>query len=263
MLLCWRLTGLGQYVNLAGMIAETLPNHLREWRHSRGLSLERLAERVGTDKTQLSRLEKGNRRLTVDWLERLASALQCSSQDLLGEPPSIAPLEPARTRVRGFREAPAAAPIPERRNVGMVDFAGERFAAIPVYDIRAAAGAGGLIEPEQVVQFLLFRASWLRAISNAPLEDLAVIEIDGDSMEPTLRTGDTALIDRAQTMVGRKDGLYVLRRDDALLVKRLSVSWRTGLASVCSDNPSYPTETDIDPKTLDVRGRVIWIGRRL
>jgi phage repressor protein C with HTH and peptisase S24 domain len=231
---------------------------LREWRHVRGLTLEQLAARVGTDKTQLSRLEKGKRRLTMDWLERIAPALGCEPVDLLGPPPSDLPGAGLGRRVR-----PQHATVQPGVRPNTIDYGGESYAAIPVYNVQADAGHGALVAAEEEKHRILFRGAWLNTVTNAALDQLAVIQVDGDSMEPTLRSGDTALIDLSQTRPGRKDGLYVLLRDDGLLVKRVALSWKTGLAIIKSDNPAYPSESDVDPATLDVRGRVIWIGRRI
>jgi antitoxin component HigA of HigAB toxin-antitoxin module len=53
------------------------PNRIRELREARGLTLEDLAHRVGTTNQQISHLELGKRQLTVEWLRRLAKALDC------------------------------------------------------------------------------------------------------------------------------------------------------------------------------------------
>jgi len=58
-------------------------NRIRELRHKRGLSLQQLADASGTSKSQIDKLEKGNRRLTVDWMVRLARPLGCDPRDLL------------------------------------------------------------------------------------------------------------------------------------------------------------------------------------
>lgn len=56
---------------------------LREWRTHRGLTQERLAERLGTSKGHISDLEVGRRRYNQDQLEALAAALDCEPADLL------------------------------------------------------------------------------------------------------------------------------------------------------------------------------------
>lgn len=49
---------------------------LKEWRKYRGLSQEKLAERLGWYKGDISNLEKGKRRYNQDVLEQLADALE-------------------------------------------------------------------------------------------------------------------------------------------------------------------------------------------
>ena len=58
-----------------------------------------------------------------------------------------------------------------------------------------------------------------------------------------------------------RDGVYVLRRDDALIVKRLANNPASGRVSIHSDNENYPSWPECDPATLDTVGRVIWAGR--
>ena len=60
-----------------------LKNRLKELRKSRGLTLAQLAEAVDASNQQISHLENGNRRLSVEWLERLAIPLKCDPLELL------------------------------------------------------------------------------------------------------------------------------------------------------------------------------------
>src|SRR5690349_7928482 len=64
-------------------------------REARALSLEELAARIGTTNQQISLLETGKRRLTVDWLRKLGQALKCHPWALVGEelPESMGPIE--------------------------------------------------------------------------------------------------------------------------------------------------------------------------
>lgn len=60
-----------------------MDNRISELRKARGLTLKRLAELVGTSNQQISHLEKGRRRLTLEWMERIAKALECHPSDLI------------------------------------------------------------------------------------------------------------------------------------------------------------------------------------
>lgn len=58
-------------------------NRIREYRHQKGWSLQQLADACGTSRAQIDKLERGERRLTVDWMLRLSSPLGCDPADLL------------------------------------------------------------------------------------------------------------------------------------------------------------------------------------
>jgi transcriptional regulator with XRE-family HTH domain len=64
------------------------PFYLKQWREHRGLSQQRLAERLDTSKGYISDLERGKRRYNQDMLELLADALNCDPADLLMRDPS-------------------------------------------------------------------------------------------------------------------------------------------------------------------------------
>jgi transcriptional regulator with XRE-family HTH domain len=61
--------------------------HIRAWRKERGLTLERLADRIGVTPGALSQLERGDVAYTQPMLEALAEALACEPSDLISRPP--------------------------------------------------------------------------------------------------------------------------------------------------------------------------------
>jgi len=71
-------------------------NRIREFRSVRGWSLQQLADASGTSKSQIDKLEKGERRLTVDWMVRLAKPLACDPRDLMGDAPGAAKFQKIR-----------------------------------------------------------------------------------------------------------------------------------------------------------------------
>ena len=72
-----------------------MDNQIRAFREARGFSLDRLAALVDSTNQQISHLETGKRRLTVDWLKRLGTALGCHPWELVAGnlPRSLAPEE--------------------------------------------------------------------------------------------------------------------------------------------------------------------------
>jgi phage repressor protein C with HTH and peptisase S24 domain len=131
-------------------------------------------------------------------------------------------------------------------------------------DVDASAGPGALDSAERRLGRIGFDAAWLRRLGLAGGEPdrLSVVRVDGDSMAPTLCDGDEILVDRDDGAARLRDGLYVLRIEGSLVVKRLAVG-PGGRFSVGSDNPAYPVWPDIEPGTVDPVGRVVWFGRRL
>jgi transcriptional regulator with XRE-family HTH domain len=63
----------------------SLPNHIRFWREQRGWNLQQLADAAGTTRSQIDKLERGLRRLTVDWMVRLSGPLGCDPRSLMLE----------------------------------------------------------------------------------------------------------------------------------------------------------------------------------
>lgn len=138
----------------------------------------------------------------------------------------------------------------------------EAYLFVPTYNISASAGPGLIVEDEEPRGTLAFRRDWIKGVSNAPADQLAVVKVDGDSMYPTLAHGDHVLIDRQQTDVVR-DGIYVLRLDDAVQIKRLLVHPGTRQIRIKSDNPMFDQWPECPADSLSILGRAVWVGRRL
>ena len=63
-------------------------------------------------------------------------------------------------------------------------------------------------------------------------------------MAPTLNAGDDILVDLGDGADRLRDGIYVLRIDEALVVKRLALHPVGRSITVQSDNPAYPDWPD-------------------
>jgi phage repressor protein C with HTH and peptisase S24 domain len=131
---------------------------------------------------------------------------------------------------------------------------------VPVIDTAASAGPGAVGEDRLSAAGLGFSEEWLRRLRPGGGRDgLSVIRVAGDSMLPTLADGDEILVDTRDARDRLRDGVYVLRVDGVLLVKRL-VREGDGFA-VRSDNPAAgPVDL---AGGVDVVGRVLWAGGRL
>ena len=66
-------------------IDASMQNRIGILRVEKGLSLTDLARLAGTTKAQIQKLERGERRLSLQWMSRLARALGVKMSDLLPE----------------------------------------------------------------------------------------------------------------------------------------------------------------------------------
>ena len=205
-------------------------------------ALARLIEERGEDYAGLSRLIGRNPAYIQQFIKR-------------GSPRRLAEADRRRlARYFGVSEALLGAPEAEP---------GRGLRPVPRLDVDAAAGAGAFDGDERGGGHIAFDPVWLRRVARGAPDQLSIIRVAGDSMAPTLADGDDILVDRGDAAARLRDGIYVLRIEGALLVKRLALSPAARTLSIRSDNPAYPGWPDCDPAAVDVVGRVVWTGRRL
>ena len=104
--------------------------------------------------------------------------------------------------------------------------------------------------------------AWLRSLSHKPT-GVSIVRVEGDAMYPTLRDGDEVLIQRYLANENPRDGLYVIRADTGLLVRRIALEPARNRIAVLTDNPSYPNWDGLMRNAIQIVGRVIWIGMQL
>ena len=149
----------------------------------------------------------------------------------------------------------------DRQSQFLSDTGKSRYVAIPRLNIAASAGGGALAEHAQVVEYLAFDADFVRTRLRRDPKHLVLIEARGDSMEPTIRDGDILTVDVSPDQSLQSSTLYVIRIDEALLVKRLDRRI-DGSIIVHSDNLRYPPETvprDLRAE-LHILGQVILVS---
>jgi hypothetical protein len=206
-------------------------------------ALQRLIEEKGEDYAGLSRLLGRNPSYIQQYIKR-------------GSPRRLAERDRhLLARYFGVDEAMLGAPPATPDGRGLVP--------VPRLDVGAAAGAGALAGDERATAHIAFDAAWLRGIARGTPDMLSIIRVQGDSMVPTLSDGDEILVDRGDAAGRLRDGIYVLRIDDALVVKRCAVNPAARRVSIRSDNPAYPGWPDCDLGAIDIIGRVVWAGRRI
>lgn len=164
----------------------------------------------------------------------------------------------AKDRAKSRNQAAASSPAVES---GGVDWSA--YIQVPHYGVQASAGNGSVVHDEDVVDHLVFKRDWVVRSMGLDPQALALIDVRGDSMSPTINDGDLILLD---TRPSRQttEGIYAINLADGLLVKRLRLRL-SGAVEVISDNARYGTETINGEQLaqLHVVGRVVWQGRRV
>lgn len=204
-------------------------------------ALERLIAQNGDDFAGLSKLVGRNPTYIQQFIKR-------------GSPKKLPEEERGiLARYFGVPESLLGGPVAIAPNAGI--------RLIPKLAVGASAGSGAIPNGETLAGKIGFDEKWLRKQGLEP-SLLSLIQVDGDSMSPTLNHGDDIMVDNRAAATKVRDGIHVIRLDDVLMVKRLA-SGPGGRLSVLSDNPAYPGWPDVDGATVSIIGRVVWAGRRL
>ena len=131
------------------------------------------------------------------------------------------------------------------------------------HPVTVSAGPGAVVNEELGKPYFAFDERWLKTLTPSSPANLSIVRVEGDSMAPTLNAGDDILVDLGDAGDRLRDGIYVLRIDDALVVKRIALNPVGRRVTVQSDNPAYPDWPDCSLADIKPIGRVIWSGRRI
>jgi len=135
---------------------------------------------------------------------------------------------------------------------------------VPVMANAASMGGGEAEMDDTVIGSMSITGAFARVLKASSTENLRFIHARGDSMSPTLKSGDVVLVD---TGIGAVDidGIYVLRVHDRLFIKRVRQRM-DGQYEVSSDNPTQKTVDVLNGDTeIEVLGRVVflWNGHKV
>lgn len=132
--------------------------------------------------------------------------------------------------------------------------------AIRRLDVAASAGPGALAEDDRAGGTMIVDPALLASLG-LDRAQAALLAARGDSMAPGIEDGDMMLVDERDRRPGRRGGVFVLRWEGALMVKRLTRG-AAGMVSVASDNPAYPPFA-VAAGGMEIIGRVVWLSRAL
>ena len=190
--------------------------------------------------------------------QELVSILQAEAQTIRQEI-----CEGVRRELAGIpRLSPAASDL---EDAGALVQLGDGFGSsqetrqVEVVQYSAAAGGGAEEAEERVVGTLAFCRQWMDRHALRP-GNCAVIDVRGESMEPTLWNGASTLFDRSRDE-WRPGDIFVIRiPDQGLAVKRAGED-EAGNWVLVSDHPSW--EPEPCPDDAEIVGQVVWTARTL
>ena len=198
-------------------------------------------------------VEHGRSRLSFDKVATAARMLEVSTDYLGGltEDPT-----PAARLARALAAATGGEFLDDfggrDATGGDGDYAG-------VWVLATSVGGDAVAYGERVTGRLKFRRSWL-ARHGLVARSCRIIEVVGESMEPTLADGCSILVNHAsrRRRLGR---IYVLRTGEGLVVKRAGRD-PAGIWQLVSDNPDkYVWPTRPWPRDAEIVGEVKWAAR--
>ena len=197
-------------------------------------------------------VEGGHSRFSVDRLGAAARALDVSTDYLHGltdDPTPAGQLARALAAATGGRlddRSARAGPGDDGDYIG-------------VSELASAAGGGAVVYDERVTGRIKFRRAWL-ARHGLVARHCRVIQVIGESMEPTLVDGCSILVNHTsrQRRIGH---IYVVRTEDGLIVKRAG-KHLSGVWQLVSDNPDKRTWPNRPwPEDAAIVGEVKWTAR--
>ncbi|MEH3092017.1 MAG: helix-turn-helix domain-containing protein [Agrobacterium cavarae] len=130
---------------------------------------------------------------------------------------------------------------------------------------RASAGGGSVVLEDSPGLDYGVDDLALQILEMRP-KDIRLIEISGESMQPTFQSGDIVVADASyprRENLPEDNEIYLIGKNGELLVKRAKWS-EDGSLNWVSDNPAFAPIPDDDegPDQVRTHGRVLWLWRR-
>jgi phage repressor protein C with HTH and peptisase S24 domain len=217
-------------------------------------SLSGLAKIAGITIKELTSIIENNE-ISPDQATRLANALHISPEWLLT---GHGPIEKLGSEISGNIGVQSNRPV-EILTPGAIIGPKPSFIMVPKAETKLSAGGGIIPEEGMSGETYAFRETWLRAVT-ADTKNVILLDVDGDSMTPTLLDKDTVLIDLSRTSL-REGRIYAIAVGDVVQIKRLQLL-HAGHIKVISDNDAYHTY-EVRPDELRIIGQMIWYARAL
>ena len=220
----------------------TLADRLRARANQLGLAPAHVATMAGVNRSFIYDILRGrSARPSIDRLADVALVLKVDRDWL----------------IHGIGEVEGKSPFVENPD--------DAFVAIPHATARPSMGGGAVVteEGETSSRAYHFRRSWIRNTLKASPSQLRMMHVKGDSMVPTLLSGDAVLVDM-NLRAPNPPGIFVLDDGIGLVAKRLEHIPNSDppAVRVISDNKHYP-EYERTADEIHIVGRIRWFAREM
>lgn len=224
---------------------------------------KQLALQAGLHETAVRDILKGrSKNPGIDTLQALARVTGVPIDQLTAEqlPPGV---------TRGINALhKAAKPKPEQLQLDL--------RAIPEIDVRAGAGMGGespleafspngrdVVAHDAIIGHWQMPEEYLSAELRAAARSVRIIAVEGDSMSPTLMSGDRVMVD-TRRRIPSPPGVFAIWDGLGVCVKRIELiqGSEPPTVRIISDNGLHATY-ERTAEEANIIGRVIWFGRRV
>ncbi len=230
----------------------SLAERIRSRLDALGLKPAVVAREAGLGPDYVRDVLRGSKKsISTDNAAVLARILQCDLNWLItGEAEHVSSEDVAAGLPSSEREETIAASSIE-------NYLGKLPDAVPEIDARAGAGNGNVGEHavvtlkrgesyvgHKVTAEWVFPSTFLRHELRLQPGGMMVLEVVGDSMSPTLESGDRVIIDTSHNRP-TPDGIYVIEEGDGPMVKRLQLVRRSDPPEIriISDNKNHEAYT--------------------
>jgi phage repressor protein C with HTH and peptisase S24 domain len=201
---------------------ESFRETIKKLRQRDNKSQKDIADKLGVSQVSIFNLEAGKINVTDEYIRKYAELYNVDPMDLLKENPDIPSIRIEDSRI-------------------------DIISAIP------CCGNGNEVTEEVIGTFRLPNDKF-KAITSSNPSNCKMLQVSGDSMQPTINDGDFVIVDTSHIDIG--DGIYLIRSLSGLVVKRIQVKFDN--IAVLSDNPLYQPVT-ASMGELQIIGRVIKI----
>lgn len=212
---------------------------VRQIRKAKKMTILELANAIGGDVGNVSRLERGLQGFSESMLKKVATALSVPVSELFSSDDSVGTVNKYSIE-------------------SICDKQGGAVYRVDVLDVSASAGNGASSgDVVEVIRSIEYEPEYARTMfGNRPQGSVMLINVRGDSMTGTIEPGDLIFVD-IKTRHFDGDGIYVFNFNGDTFVKRLQkVKFEL---KVISDNKAYETWS-VTPDEMDmlhISGKVL------